>query len=268
MPPDTHNRFTARWILSGTTRVRRYQKKHSPTHIVPPEEEQNTTTVNVHKILVKFGLWDVSRQWNRNMLIRILCTCLGVEVTVTETDYSLYCWWWFTQCVVCIRLAFSAFASSALTLLVGRQEGHPACKKLSGGMLAWLSGMRCKLHIAQQMLLPLTISCSSKSRLVLTCLVLPFWYLLIRVAPDIFQKSSKTVVCVCVLYKASELVAVKSKADELYSQKAALDDHIATLKVTLTLLLPAVKKHLLSFWQTYQLRFVLRMCQLSGNEER
>jgi len=22
---------------------------------------------------------------------------------------------------------------------VGRQEGHPACKKLSGGMLAWLS---------------------------------------------------------------------------------------------------------------------------------
>jgi len=27
----THNRFTALWILSGTTRVSRYQKKHSPT---------------------------------------------------------------------------------------------------------------------------------------------------------------------------------------------------------------------------------------------
>jgi len=27
----------------------------------------------------------------------------------------------------------------ALTLLVGQQEGHPACKKLSGGVLAWLS---------------------------------------------------------------------------------------------------------------------------------
>jgi len=26
-------------------------------------------------------------------------------------------------------------AFSALTLLVGRQEGHPACKKLSGGVL-------------------------------------------------------------------------------------------------------------------------------------
>jgi len=30
-------------------------------------------------------------------------------------------------------------AFSALTLLVGRQEGHPACKQLSGGVLAWLS---------------------------------------------------------------------------------------------------------------------------------
>jgi len=30
-------------------------------------------------------------------------------------------------------------AFSALTLLVGRQEGHPACKKLIGGVLAWLS---------------------------------------------------------------------------------------------------------------------------------
>jgi len=33
-----------------------------------------------------------------------------------------------------IELAFSA-----LKLLVGWQEGHPACKKLSGGVLAWLS---------------------------------------------------------------------------------------------------------------------------------
>jgi len=32
---------------------------------------------------------------------------------------------------------FCAF--SALMLLVGQQEGHPACKKLSGGILAWLS---------------------------------------------------------------------------------------------------------------------------------
>jgi len=35
--------------------------------------------------------------------------------------------------------ALQFFAFSALTLLVGRQEGHPACKKVSGGVLAWLS---------------------------------------------------------------------------------------------------------------------------------
>jgi len=35
---------------------------------------------------------------------------------------------------VCIGLGFSA-----LMLLVGWQEGHPACEKVSGGMLAWLS---------------------------------------------------------------------------------------------------------------------------------
>jgi len=31
------------------------------------------------------------------------------------------------------------YSFSALMLLVGRQEGHPACKKLSGEVLAWLS---------------------------------------------------------------------------------------------------------------------------------
>jgi len=76
------------------------------------------------------------------------------------------CFWlvWIT--------AFSAFAFSALTLLVGRQEGHPACKKLTGGMQAWLClSQGADLHMAQLVPLPLTISCSSKSRL-----VLPSWF--------------------------------------------------------------------------------------------
>jgi len=41
--------------------------------------------------------------------------------------------------VMMVLLVFLPQAFSALTLLVGRQEGHPACKKLSGGVLAWLS---------------------------------------------------------------------------------------------------------------------------------
>jgi len=32
----------------------------------------------------------------------------------------------------------SSIAFNVLTLLVGWQEGHPACKKLSGGVLVWL----------------------------------------------------------------------------------------------------------------------------------
>ena len=37
-------------------------------------------------------------------------------------------------------------AFSALTLLVGWQEGHPACKKQSGGCWhGYLSGARCRL---------------------------------------------------------------------------------------------------------------------------
>ena len=59
----------------------------------------------------------------------------------------LFLYVWLVVCVVILladcdsisgwTLVYSAF--SALTLLVGWQEGHTACKKLSGGVLAWLS---------------------------------------------------------------------------------------------------------------------------------
>jgi len=44
---------------------------------------------------------------------------------------------------VCTVIHLIAF--SALMLFVGRQEGHLACEKLSGGVLAWLSGAQCRL---------------------------------------------------------------------------------------------------------------------------
>jgi len=44
------------------------------------------------------------------------------------------------------QLAECQCIDTALTLLVGWQEGHPACKKLSGGVLhGYLSGVRCTL---------------------------------------------------------------------------------------------------------------------------
>jgi len=38
-----------------------------------------------------------------------------------------------------LSIPYFSSAFSALTLLVGRQEAHPACKKLSGEVLVWLS---------------------------------------------------------------------------------------------------------------------------------
>jgi len=71
-------------------------------------------------------------------------------------------------CTWCIATAFSA-----LSLLVGRQEGHPACKKtewLGAGMVICLE-QGADLHMAQLMPLPLTVSCFSKIQTGFTFLV-------------------------------------------------------------------------------------------------
>jgi len=78
-------------------------------------------------------------------------------------------------------------------LLVGWQERHPACKKLSGGVLAWLS----VCSAVQTCIWPSWCHCyslslaSEKSRL-----VLPFWYRLTQVVPDKRPLNG----CVCVPY--------------------------------------------------------------------
>ena len=64
-------------------------------------------------------------------------------------------------------------AFSALTLLVGRQEGHPACKKTEwwgvGVVICLERG--ADLHMAQLMPLPLTVFCFSKIQIGFTFLV-------------------------------------------------------------------------------------------------
>ena len=65
-------------------------------------------------------------------------------------------------------------ALSALTLLVGRQEGHPACKKLEwwGAAMVICLERDADLHMAQLLPLPLTVSCFSKIQIGFTFLVL------------------------------------------------------------------------------------------------
>ena len=83
-------------------------------------------------------------------------------------------------------------AFSALTLLVGWQEGHPACKKLEW----WGTGMviclerDADLHTAQLMPLPLTVSCFSKIQIGFTFLV--------STHPGSLGKRAVKCVCVCV----------------------------------------------------------------------
>jgi len=60
-----------------------------------------------------------------------------------------------------------------LTLLVGWQEGHPACKKTEqwgAGVVICLEG-GADLHMAQRIPLPLTVSCFSKIQIVFAFLV-------------------------------------------------------------------------------------------------
>ena len=83
-------------------------------------------------------------------------------------------------------------AFSSLMLLVGRQEGHPACKTLEwwgGGVVVCLE-RGADLHVAQLMPLPLTVSCFSKIQVGFTFLV--------PAHPGSRGKRAVKRVCVCV----------------------------------------------------------------------
>ena len=97
--------------------------------------------------------------------------------------------------LVC-RAVTSAFvnAFSALTLLVGWPEGHPACKKLSGGVLVWLSVW----SEVQTCIQPSWCHCHSLSLAsVKSGLVLPFCYRLSWVVPYKGPLNGCLCVCVC-----------------------------------------------------------------------
>ena len=98
-----------------------------------------------------------------------LCSFQYVDTVVLVTACATY-----PQGVCLNTWNWKTYAFSALTLLVGRQEGHPACKKTE----RWGSGMviclerGAELHMAQRIPLPLTVSCFSKIQIGFTFLVL------------------------------------------------------------------------------------------------
>ena len=65
--------------------------------------------------------------------------CVGLSLGLFRSGlFFVHVFLQFCFCIVCfccVRFSFFStvpFAFSALTLLVGRQEGHPACKKMEG----------------------------------------------------------------------------------------------------------------------------------------
>jgi len=93
-------------------------------------------------------------------------------------------------------ISFIVFVSafSALTLLVGRQEGHLACKKIEwwgAGVVTCLE-RGADLHMAQLMPLPLTLSCFNKIQIGFTFLILAH--------PGSAGAGQRAVKWVCVLF--------------------------------------------------------------------
>ena len=71
-------------------------------------------------------------------------------------------------------------------------------------------GQGADLHMAQLIPLPLTVSCSRKSRLVL---VLPFWYWLTWVVLDKIQRAVKWLLLLLLTHKMASLNSRKSVAN-------------------------------------------------------
>ena len=93
---------------------------------------------------------------------------------------------------VFVQVLRNIYAFSALMLLVGWQKGIRPVKKLSGGVLVWLSvWSEVQKHMAQLMPLPLTVSCFSKIQIGFTFLVPAHLG-----SPG--KRAVKWVVCVCV----------------------------------------------------------------------
>ena len=123
-------------------------------------------------IIVTLGSWPLKFYAQFWYIIQIDSSC-----TVDDTTY-LQLHWHSYDILAFVSLAI---AFSALTLLVGRQEGHPAGKNLSGVLLAWFSVWSemqtciwpswCHYH---------SLSLAS----VKSILVLPFWYRLSQVVPE------------------------------------------------------------------------------------
>ena len=138
-----------------------------------------TTSVTGDIITIRRNFW--------LLFVAMIRNSFTSAITGTLSQKILSVGWSFLFIVVPIYIAFSA-----LILLVGWQEGHLACKKLSGGVLEWLSVW----SELQTCIWPRWCHCHSLSLAsVKSRFILPFWYRLTWVVPD--KGPLNGCVCVC-----------------------------------------------------------------------
>jgi len=164
---------------SGTTQVGCYQKKHSPTHTHPDQQTSFINFLNllrsIASSLLSLREWQSFSTTSLRVFLLVLGPLLHPPCISSPSHHllfmphrmhrvrrcSLLLHMYCGSCV-CLSDIYNCgpytngrtnwlavwnmdsggpkdLAFSALTLLVGWQEGHPACKNLSGGVLAWLS---------------------------------------------------------------------------------------------------------------------------------
>ena len=165
--------FFSEWNVKTFTFLVWYQFKYSATGELYVE----AVNYKCYKIDV-YACSDVGE------MERFLCWECGKSIYK-----SVFVTWPWLVNFILLYTDYSAF--SALTLLVGRQEGHPVCKKLSGGVLAWLSVW----SKVQTCIWPSWCHCHSLSLAsVKSRLVLLFWYRPTRV---VLEKGPLNG-CVCV----------------------------------------------------------------------
>jgi len=88
---------------------------------LPPNQQCQHLTANLHMVQL-MSLHPKNPSFPASYKSRLV---LDFQVVLEK--------WWLNGCSSVVVIAFSA-----LTLLAGRQEGHPACKKVSGWELEWL----------------------------------------------------------------------------------------------------------------------------------
>ena len=133
--------------LSGTTQVSRYQKgKTNLDFIGARDSEWQWQQLGHMQICTSL---ETNNHASTPQLSFLQAGCPSCRQTNSVKALKAHQrhWSYAIHCQINFWKVLVAF--SALTLLVGRQEGHPACKQLSDGLVGcwrgYLSGVRCRL---------------------------------------------------------------------------------------------------------------------------